>query len=49
MEILSSNWNHVREHLNRVARLPAYRFHMREIIFILLDLFTAENANRRIS
>ena len=40
IELLSSNWNDVREHLNQVARLPVYRFHMREVIIIITCVST---------
>ena len=35
IEILSQNWDRVRDHLNQVARLPTYRFHTREVHTIL--------------
>ena len=32
IEVLSNNWDQVRDQLNQVARLPAYCFHIREVI-----------------
>ena len=31
IETLSQNWDRFRDHLEQVARLPSYRFHMREV------------------
>ena len=31
IETLSVHWDKVLDHLNRVSRLPSYRFHMREV------------------
>ena len=35
---LSANWDRVRQQLNLVSRLPAYRFHMRVVGFSLKSL-----------
>ena len=34
IETLSIHWDKVLDHLNRVSRLPSYRFHMREVCFV---------------
>ena len=33
IETLSIHWDRVLDHLNRVSRLPTFRFHMREVLF----------------
>ena len=39
IESFSNNWDNVRDHLNQVARLPAYRYDMCEVFFSRL-IFT---------
>ena len=34
IETLSLHWDKVLDHLNRVSRLPSYRFHMREVCIV---------------
>ena len=31
--LLSAHWDRVLYHLNRVSRLPTFRYHMREVVF----------------
>ena len=46
IETLSSHWDMVLEHLNRMSRLPTYRFHMREVgIFRIFRVVLADRSN----
>ena len=42
IERLSINWDHVKKHLNRVARLPSYRFHIREVMLHFINLLFSQ-------
>ena len=38
IDCFSRNWNRIQDHLTQVSRLPAYRFHMREVSIFDINL-----------